>query len=93
MRPRPSPPSLPREEQHEFEDLVRKAQEPLSTTTSAEDEADFALHPNSPHPIKPDFDGDINPETGEEGGPKVEPVQQWSQGEGDWSFKGRVSDF
>ena len=91
---RPSPPSLPKEEQHEFEELLRKAQAPLSVGTSHEEtEADLALHPDSPHPIKPDFDGDINPTTGEEGGPKTEPVQQWGDGEGDWSFKGRVSDF
>ena len=38
-------------------------------------------------------DGDINPATGERGGPKREPVQRWIEEEGDWSFKGRVSDF
>src|SRR6266571_7885057 len=27
------------------------------------------------------------------GGPKREPVQRWVEKEGDWSFKGRVSDF
>jgi len=84
---RPSPPSLSREEQQEFEDLLRKAQTPLST------KEDLAFHTDSPRSDKADFDGDVNPETGEEGGPKTEPVQQWGQGEGDWSFKGRVSDF
>jgi hypothetical protein len=50
-------------------------------------------HPDAPTPLKAEFDGDINPATGERGGPKREPVQRWIEEEGDWSFKGRVSDF
>ena len=92
---RPSPPPLPREAQREFEDLVRKAQAPLTQTSSnrALAEADLAMHPDARAPVSPEFVGEVNPSTGETGGPKVEPVKQWIEGDGDWSFKGRVSDF
>lgn len=96
---RPSPPSLPREQQREFEELTRAAQAPLSApssrnATKAELEAELALHPDARKPLKPEFEGDVNPETGEHGGPKQEPVRQWGVDPGgDWSFKGRVSDF
>ena len=83
---RPSPPPLPREQQREFEELVRKAQAPLSS------EAELAMHPDARPPVEPEFEGDVNPRTGEKGGPKREPVKQWTE-EGDWSFKGRVTDF
>jgi len=39
----------------------------------------------------PEFDGEVNPSTGEVGGPKNEPLR-WG-GEGDWSYNGRVTDF
>ena len=90
---RPGPPPLPRAEQREFEELVRKAQAPLSHTSIGRDqaEAELAMHPDARKPLPSEFEGDINPETGEQGGPKREPVRHWA--EGDWSFKGRVSDF
>lgn len=48
--------------------------------------------PSIPEPARhSEFEGDTNPATGEKGGPKREPVHRWV--EGDWSFKGRVSDF
>lgn len=96
---RPSPPSLPRKQQREFEELQRTAQTPLAPSKSALSstaglEADLAMHPDARKPIKPEFEGDINPLTGEEGGPKREPVGRWGADPGgDWSFKGRVSDF
>ena len=92
---RPSPPPLPREAQREFEELVRKAQAPLSQATSnrALAEADLAMHPDARAPVEPEFVGEVNPKTGETGGPKTEPVKKWIEGDGDWSFKGRVSDF
>jgi hypothetical protein len=80
---RPGPPRLPPKEQAEFDALVRAAEE---QALSAE-----AAHPDSPTPVSPEFEGDVNPVTGERGGPKREPVRQWN--EGDWSYKGRVSDF
>lgn len=90
---RPSPPSLPREQQREFEELLRKAQAPLSSSKRGETDADLTLHPDARKPIAPEFEGDVNPVTGEEGGPKREPVGKWGEADGDWSFKGRVSDF
>ncbi|KYK58500.1 hypothetical protein DCS_05516 [Drechmeria coniospora] len=39
----------------------------------------------------PEFEGDVNPKTGEVGGPKREPLRWGSQG--DWSYNGRVTDF
>lgn len=88
----PSPLPLPREDQREFEELLRKAQTPLAPSAAHEPEVDLAIHPDALKPIKPNFEGDVNPVTGEQGGPKQEPVGQWGD-EGDWSFKGRVSDF
>ncbi|KAI1495455.1 hypothetical protein F5X99DRAFT_403498 [Biscogniauxia marginata] len=39
----------------------------------------------------PEFEGDVNPRTGEVGGPKNEPLR-WGP-DGDYSFNGRVTDF
>jgi len=40
---------------------------------------------------RPEFDGDVNPKTGEVGGPKNEPLR-WGAA-GDYSYNGRVTDF
>lgn len=55
---------------------------------SAEDEG---VHPNLRRGAPPEFEGDVNPKTGEVGGPKTEPLRWGAQG--DWSFNGRVTDF
>ncbi|KAJ7096253.1 hypothetical protein C8R44DRAFT_644285 [Mycena epipterygia] len=80
---RPAPIPLPPHQQREFELLQRAAQTPLASDTPD----DLQLHPDAREPVRPEFEGDINPVTGEEGGPKREPVGRWA--EGDWSFKGR----
>ncbi|KAF2190582.1 DUF1674-domain-containing protein [Zopfia rhizophila CBS 207.26] len=49
------------------------------------------LHPNMRRGAPPEFEGDINPKTGEVGGPKNEPLR-WGH-QGDWSYNGRVTDF
>lgn len=49
------------------------------------------LHPDIRQGTKPEFEGDVNPKTGEVGGPKNEPLR-WG-GDGDWSYNGRVTDF
>jgi hypothetical protein len=49
------------------------------------------LHPNVRRGAKPEFEGDVNPKTGEVGGPKNEPLR-WGVA-GDWSYNGRVTDF
>lgn len=84
---RPSPPPLPREEQREFERLLQAAQTPLSVK-----DGELDIHPDARRPVQPDFEGDVNPRTGEQGGPKKEPVKKWGA-EGDWSHSGRVTDF
>ncbi|KIY61537.1 hypothetical protein CYLTODRAFT_321493, partial [Cylindrobasidium torrendii FP15055 ss-10] len=95
---RPGPPPLPRDEQREFEELQRRAQTPLAGSNAKmsreELEAELALHPDARKPLAPAFEGPVNPVTGEENGPKIEPVRRWTkEDEGDWSYKGRVSDF
>jgi hypothetical protein len=47
------------------------------------------FHPNMRRGAPPEFEGDVNPKTGEVGGPKNEPLR-WK---GDWSYNGRVTDF
>jgi hypothetical protein len=87
---RPSPPPLPQEQQREFEELLRQVQTPLT----AEAETALDMHPDARKPLKAEFEGDVNPITGEEGGPQREPVGRWGKDPGgDWSFKGRVTDF
>jgi len=49
------------------------------------------FHPNMRRGAPPEFEGDVNPKTGEVGGPKNEPLR-WGVG-GDWSYNGRVTDF
>lgn len=49
------------------------------------------LHPNVRRGALPEFEGDVNPKTGEVGGPKNEPIR-WGAS-GDWSYNGRVTDF
>lgn len=49
------------------------------------------MHPNLRVGVKPEFEGEKNPKTGEIGGPKNEPLR-WGA-EGDWSYAGRVTDF
>ncbi|KAI8595238.1 hypothetical protein EDD21DRAFT_297390, partial [Dissophora ornata] len=64
-------------DQAEFEQLVKSAESTPATS-----------HPDAKAPVAQEFEGDTNPTTGEVGGPKREPVRF-----GDWSFKGRVTDF
>ncbi|KIM30400.1 hypothetical protein M408DRAFT_51756, partial [Serendipita vermifera MAFF 305830] len=79
----PGPPPLPAAEQREFEELVRRAQAPLSTSPKV-----LERHPDARKPVPPEFIGEVNPKTGEVGGPKREPVKF-----GDWSYGGKVTDF
>ncbi|KUJ13512.1 DUF1674-domain-containing protein [Mollisia scopiformis] len=72
-----------------------------ATTEAAEINARVAasgkgeeLHPDIRRGAAPEFEGDVNPKTGEVGGPKNEPLRWGSTGErGDWSYNGRVTDF
>ncbi|KAF5392857.1 hypothetical protein D9757_000832 [Collybiopsis confluens] len=81
---RPSPPQLPREMQLEFEELQKQSENLPNPAVSTS--------PPPETPVKSEGGENLNPITGERGGPKTEPVGRWGS-EGDWSFKGRVSDF
>lgn len=69
------PVPLPKEHWKEFEQLQRQA-------ADAPD-SHLAVAPNTD-----EFEGDVNPKTGERGGPKQDPLKH-----GDYSFNGRVTDF
>lgn len=99
----PSPPKLDKEEQEEFERLQKIANSQAAIeeyNSSVEEQEDHSI--NAPH-LKnadiggfspeyfktiPEFEGDVNPKTGEIGGPKQDPLRH-----GDYSFNGRVTDF
>lgn len=91
----PAPPRLPQEEQEIFEELQRKSTGAFSTPqvnqAAGSEEASQMMHPDAVAGVRPEFDGDKNPKTGEVGGPKNEPLR-WGA-EGDWSYGGRVTDF
>ncbi|KAI8875836.1 hypothetical protein K501DRAFT_233049 [Backusella circina FSU 941] len=79
---RPGPlPLGNKKHQKEMLDLIRKKQSQDSATTGE-------FHDDLLKKPKPEFDGEVNPKTGEVNGPKNEPVKH-----NDWSFGGRVTDF
>lgn len=49
------------------------------------------LHPNVRRGAEPEFEGEVNPKTGEVGGPRNEPLRWGAAGE--WSYNGRTTDF
>ncbi|KAI5309491.1 putative mitochondrial protein, conserved [Ascosphaera atra] len=97
--------SLDKEEQAIFEELQRRSTGAFSTPRPDPSEVQAStgkdlkidertgdvLHPDTPRKAAPEFEGDVNPKTGEVGGPKNEPLR-WGA-EGDWSFNGRATDF
>ncbi|KAJ3286702.1 hypothetical protein HK104_008906 [Borealophlyctis nickersoniae] len=75
----PSPiPLGDKEAQKEFEELIKTAESGTDPHPDVEKE-----------PIKPEFEGDKNPVTGEVNGPKGKEPTRY----GDWERKGRVYDF
>ncbi|KAI0910900.1 hypothetical protein F4824DRAFT_375561 [Ustulina deusta] len=68
---------------------------PSSSSSSATNAREKDMDTAQPAPLRkgapPEFDGDVNPRTGEVGGPKNEPLR-WGAA-GDYSFNGRVTDF
>jgi hypothetical protein len=92
---RQGPPPLPRKQQQEFEDAVKAASRPAAqsqptgfTHDALAAEPGGEAHPDARVKPPPEFEGDVNPVTGERGGPKREPVRH-----NDWSHSGRVTDF
>lgn len=97
---RPGPPPLPKEEQKEFNRLLKERGNQLQfnrvpanseSTKSASGSRDQQeeLHPNARKAPMPDFEGETNPHTGEIGGPKKDPLQ-WEK---EWTYGGRATDF
>ncbi|CAR29943.1 hypothetical protein ZYGR_0AD06340 [Zygosaccharomyces rouxii] len=100
----PGPPKLPKEEQEEFEELQKLANSQdaieeynrqVSSDSTRESLNNPILTKNdiggfSPEFTKtiPEFEGNVNPKTGEVNGPKQDPLRH-----GDYSFNGRVTDF
>ncbi|KAI8088731.1 uncharacterized protein BX664DRAFT_331247 [Halteromyces radiatus] len=70
-----------KKKQKEMLDLIRK-----KAQKDAQDQD--GLHADARTPLTPEFEGHVNPKTGEVNGPKNEPVKH-----NDWSFGGRVTDF
>ncbi|CAG9936819.1 unnamed protein product [Clonostachys rosea f. rosea IK726] len=100
----PGPPKLPANEQAEFERLQRQAAvspafQPETLEAEKSAAAAKAVDPAAEElgegglwrGAKPEFDGEVNPKTGEVGGPKNEPLR-WGD-KSDWSYNGRVTDF
>ncbi|CAO1634661.1 unnamed protein product [Sympodiomycopsis kandeliae] len=91
---RPGPPPLPKEEQAEWNRLVKEkgnqlqfqsAQQTQGQSQGQKDE----MHPDARRKPQPDFEGETNPRTGEIGGPKKDPLQ-WER---EWTYGGRATDF
>ncbi|GAA5898691.1 hypothetical protein JCM8208_004733 [Rhodotorula glutinis] len=86
---RPAPPALPPHLQREFDELVKRAQTPAAAGVDLSGLKDGdEMHPDLVRRPKPEFEGDENPNTGERGGPKREPLVH-----GDWAYGGKVTDF
>ncbi|KAL1412192.1 hypothetical protein Q8F55_003202 [Vanrija albida] len=87
----PRPPPLPPAEQAEFERLVKAAETGQSGDAPNLEQLETATtHPDARKGPKPEFEGEVNPKTGEIGGPKQDP---FIAGDADWQFGGRVTDF
>lgn len=74
---RPGPPPLSRAEQREFEELQRRVNAPASAPapgTKLQQPEEEVMHPDYRRTPTPTFEGEINPSTGEVGGPKREPL-------------------
>lgn len=63
---------------------------PLDSLQFNPTKGDEVLHPQFRARPKSDFEGDTNPETGEVGGPKKDPLKNWQN---EWTYGGRTYDF
>jgi hypothetical protein len=63
----------------------------LSRSDSGTNQSSGVMHPDMRKGAAQEFEGEVNPKTGEVGGPKNEPLR-WGA-KGDWSYNGRVTDF
>lgn len=83
----PRPPPLPKADQEEFDALI-KANQTVGASPLATAPQDELQHRDLRKPLKPEFEGDVNPKTGERGGPKRDP---FLAGNADWQYGGRVT--
>ncbi|KAG8203819.1 hypothetical protein MEW_01624 [Candida albicans P60002] len=102
----PGPPRLPKEQQEEFEKLQSIANSQIAIEEYNDQIAQQQAEGSTQEPkapivnseigsfsslkLVPDFEGEVNPKTGERGGPKQEPLKHTKD---EWSFNGRVIDF
>jgi hypothetical protein len=85
---RPAPPPLAdKTDRAIFRESV-SASERSDALAQALNTNDGTSHPDARTSLPSEFEGDVNPLTGEQGGPKREPTKH-----GDWEHAGRVSDF
>ncbi|KAI8870517.1 DUF1674-domain-containing protein, partial [Ramicandelaber brevisporus] len=92
-RPAPVPLGDP-EQQREFEELVKRAEEvefakPVTTAPASSESTTENKHRDAENNPLEAFEGDVNPRTKEVGGPKGPEPTRYS----DWERKGRVVDF
>ncbi|KAK1924388.1 hypothetical protein DB88DRAFT_490215 [Papiliotrema laurentii] len=87
---KPGPPPLPAQEQAEFDALLKANASIGATPAATAPSEDLLQHPDVRRGPKKDFEGDVNPQTGEQGGPKTDPFKA---GNNDWQYGGRVTDF
>lgn len=83
---------LPPAEQQEFERLQRIALAQLaidSYNLGANTKLTTDIGLFQMNKIVPEFEGDVNPVTGEVGGPKQDPLRHANE----WAYNGRVTDF
>ncbi|ORY31936.1 hypothetical protein BCR39DRAFT_450386, partial [Naematelia encephala] len=85
---RPGPPPLPASDQAEFDNLLKSHQTVGATPAATAPSAELEQHRDLRRGPKKDFEGEVNPKTGEIGGPKVDPFKA---GDGDWQYGGRVT--
>lgn len=87
---RPAPPALNRNEQKDFEELLRRVNAPASQPLNGnsemamdDSEREEVMHPDFRSKPKAAFEGETNPDTGEIGGPKHEPLAHGSHSDRD----------
>ena len=70
--------------------IIDEYNEKAGVKSSETSKSEFKHDVSSPITTKtvPEFEGNVNPKTGEVNGPKQDPTRH-----GDWSFNGRVTDF
>ncbi|KAI9754626.1 MAG: putative mitochondrial protein, conserved [Lichina confinis] len=87
-----SPPATAREPDQASTKVASSSSSSKSLSENAPKiEDDQPLHPDARRGAKPEFEGDVNPGTGEVGGPKNDPLRWGSTGE--WTYNGRATDF